>query len=911
MNIFRWQKHKDEELDAEIQSHLDEAIRDRIARGESLNEARTNALREFGNVGLVKEVTREMWGWASLERLEQDLRFGWRMLRQHRAFTLVAAFSLALGIGANTAIFSVVDSILLRPLPYPNAERLVRVMGANLRQQGQWDGWSRQSIALADFREWQTQSQSFAEMALYAWPRGYPIVGDDEYRYLMGSRVSLNFFSMLGTQAALGRLFSSEDEKPHTPRVTVLSHQLWVERFQADPHILGKQLVLKEQTYTIVGVLPAGFRQYFAYTARPDMERFAPLFLAESRQTQFWLPLNLTHEAVTWHGYGGHRQGAYYVLARLKPGATQAQAQAELSSITAQQAQRYPESNKDLGAAVFDLHEEVTGSTRGKLLLLVAAFALVLFIACANVASLLLARGIERAKELAIRATLGAGRLRLLRQLLTECLLLAGLGSALGLLLAYVLVAGIRPFIPVDIPRGDAITMDQRALLFTLGLTLLATLLAGLLPAWQAAKLNLTEELKEAGRSATESRRNRWWRHSLVVSQVALTMVLLTGAGLVTRSFWRVSYAKVGYDAQNMVRLRVPPPGLENIERYRRFAPDAKDAEDWRQYWRPLLAQVRTLPGIMDAALTSGYPPEGSNFGLHLRIPGHTPEKPRLGTPINGDAISNDYFRLLNLRLLAGRHFNDDDHFDAPRVIIVSETFARTYFPNQSVIGQTVTLNPGSKNEVPATIVGVVSDTLARLDRPLEPHAYHPITQLPLRGYNLLVRTSGPPAASFEALRNVAHAFNPLYPANKPATLDELRAKLTIKPRFYLVLLGSLAALALVLAITGIYGTLWLTVNQRTHELGVRRALGAQDSDVLRLVLRQGAGLVLAGGVLGLLGAWGLTRFIRGWLVEVGPTDPLTFALVTLVLLLAALLACYLPARRAVQLDPLAALRSE
>jgi predicted permease len=846
------------------------------------------------------------------DEMIQDLRYGLRMLLKRPGFTLVAVLSLALGIGANTAIFSVVDSILLRPLPYPGAERLVKLMAANFGQQAQWEGWNRAGVPLADFREWQAQSQSCEEMALYSGASGYPTTADNDRGYLLGSRVSLNLFSMLGTQAALGRLFVPEDENPASPRVTVLSHPFWVERFQSDPQILGKQLVLKDQSYTIVGVLPASFRDYFAYRSPAELERFAPLRTLEPQATQFWLPLNVTHEAATWHGYGGNRHGSYAVLARLKPGVTLAQAQADVSTIAAQQAQRYPESNKDLGAAVFDLHEEVTGSTRRKLLLLAVAFALVLLIACANVASLLLARGLERAKELAIRATLGASRLRLLRQLLTECLLLAGLGSALGLGLAYALVAGIRPLVPVDIPRGDAITLDYRALLFTLGLSLLATLLAGLLPAWQAARLNLTEELKEAGCSAAEGRRNRGWRHALVVSQVALTMILLTGAGLVTRSFWRVAHQHVGYDTANLVRLRVPPTEPENSksERFRRFAPDAKDAEAWRQYWQPLLVQVRALPGITDAAFTSGYPPEGVSFGVNMRIQGHTVE-PKFGTRITGDVVSADYFRLLNLRLLAGRYFNAADQGETPAVLVVSETFARTYFPNQSAVGETVMLNPGSQAEAPATIVGVVSDTLARLDRPLEPHVYRAITQVPLLGYNLIVRTTGPPEASFEALRNVVRTYNPHYTPDKPMTLNEVRTRLTIKPRFYLALLGSLALLALALAVTGIYGTLWLTINQRTHELGVRRALGAQDGDVLRLVLRQGAGLVLAGSALGLLGAWGLTRFIRGWLVEVSPTDPLTFMAVALLLLVAALLACYAPARRAVQLDPLAALRNE
>jgi len=535
----------------------------------------------------------------------------------------------------------------------------------------------------------------------------------------------------------------------------------------------------------------------------------------------------------------------------------------------------------------------------------------VLLIACANVASLLLARGIERAKELAIRTTLGAGRLRVLRQLLTECLLLAALGGTLGLLLAAGMVAGIRPLIPVDIPRSDAVTLDYRALLFTLGLTVLTTLLFGLLPAWQTAKLNLSEELKEAGRSVTGSRRSRRWRHTLVVGQVALTMILLVGAGLLTRSFWRIYRVELGYDTHNLVRLRVPPPQPYERERYMRVRPTDEDAAEWKSYWQPLLDHVRSLPGVVDAAFTTGYPPEGANAQARMRIPGHTPPIPRLGPVISGDIVSDDYFSLLDIRLLEGRYFTAADQADAPPVTIVSESFARTYFPQQSAIGQTLTLNPGSKFELPVTIVGVVADTRARLDKPVEPHHYRPLAQIPLRGYSLLVRTAGNPAESFDALRNAVNSLNPSQPAPKPITLDEVWAGYTIKPRFYLSLLGSLAALALLLAATGLYGTLFLAVSQRRHEIGVRRALGAQDRDVLRLVLGQGMLLALAWLLVGALGALALTRFIRGWLFEVSATDPLTFAAVALLFLSVVLLACYAPARRAVRVDPLAALRHE
>lgn len=901
----------EQELEDEIRSHLDMQIEDNLRRGMSPDEARYEALRKFGGVEQAKENYRDRRSLPLVDATLQDLRYGVRMLLKHKGFTVVAMLSLALGIGVNTAIFSVVDSILLRPLPYPGAERLVRVLEANLKPTHAWEGWTRLGVPLADFREWRSQSQSFEDAALHASGGGYRVSEPNGLKYLIGSRVSLNLFAFLGTQAWLGRTFLPEDEKPESEHVVVLSHVYWVERYKADPHVLGQKLVINDQPHTIVGILPDSFRDYFSYSARKDLERALPLRVFPLDTTQVWLPIKVTHEAATWYGRGGNRHGAYQVLARLKPGVSTQQAQAELSDIAARLAERYPESNENLGAAVYSLHEDVTGSSRRKLLLLVAAFSLVLLIACANVASLLLARGLDRAKELAIRRTLGAGRLRMLRQLLTEYLLLAGLGGTLGLALAVGMVAGIRPLIPADIPRSDAVTLDYRALLFTLGLTVLTTLLFGLLPAWQTAKLNLTEELKEAGRSVTASRRSRRWRHVLVAGQVALTMILLVGAGLLARSFWRFYGAELGYDMRNLVRMRIASPRPFARERYERVRPTDQDAAEWKSYWQPLLESARDLPGIVDAAFTSGYPPEGVNFGTPLRIPGHTPVNPRSGPIINGDIVSEDYFRLLEIKLLQGRYFNTDDRADTAPVIIVNESFARTYFPQQPTIGQTLTLFPGSKFEHPATIVGVVADTRAQLDRPVETHHYRPIAQVPLRGLNLLARTAGQPAESMTALQDVARLFNPNRIIARPVTLDEARARLTIKPRFYLALLGSLALLALLLAATGIYGTLLLAVGQRRHEIGVRRALGAQNQDVLRLVLREGLLLALAGLGLGLLGAWALTRFISGWLADVSATDPATFIIVTVLLGVIVLLACYAPARRAVRVDPLVALRHE
>ena len=739
----------------------------------------------------------------------------------------------------------------------------------------------------------------------------YQVTGEGEPDYVTGSRVSLNLFSFLGTQAVLGRTFQPDDERPESERVVVLSHAYWVDRYKADPQVLGEKIVLQKQPYTVVGVLSAGFRDYFNHYLSSSREQWAQLRLYPQQTTQVWLPITVTREAATWYGRGGKRHGAYNVLARLKPGVTLDQAQAEMSAIAGQLAQRHPESNHNCGAAVFSLHEDVTGGSRRKLLLLGAAFSLVLLIACANVASLMLARGIERAKELAIRATLGAGRLRVFRQLLAECLLLAVSGGVLGLLLALSMVAGIKPLLPTDIPRSDEVALDYRALLFTAGLTLLTTLLFGLLPVWQTAKLNLTEDLKDAGCSAGESRHSRRWRHVLVVSQVALAMILLSGAGLLTKSFM-IYRGDLGYDMRNLVQLGVPPPGPNSPDRYLRVRTPAEVAEEGKNYWDPLLERVRSLPGVEDAAFATSYLPAGVSFSESMRIPGYTPPAPKRFPQINGGLVDRDFFHLLKIELLQGRYFTADDRADTPRVIIVSESFARTYFPHQSPVGQTVVFNPGSQVESPATIVGVVRDIRMRLDRRIEPHYYGSMAQIlhPF-GRNLIVRTTGVPAGTFNALRDITRPLNPDRRASRLVTMEEIWTLYSIKPRFYLSLMGGLAALALLLATTGIYGTLFLAVSRRTHEIGIRRALGAQNRDVMWLVLRQGLLLALAGLGLGLLGARALTRFISGWPSDVSATDPVTFIIVTVLLGIIMLLACYAPARRAVRVDPLVALRHE
>lgn len=807
-----------------------------------------------------------MDGWLN------DLRYGIRGLLKRPGFTIIAVITLALGIGANTAIFSVVDAVLLRPLPFRDADRLVKVMESNPQL-----GWNRLMISLGDFAEWKSQSQSFAAMAAFAHVE-FRVTGVGAPEEVSGNRVSANFFEFLGVKAAIGRTFLPEDEKPDGQLVAVLTHKYWVSRFSADPNIASRTITLNDKPYFIVGVLPANFKETF--------ESFPG-------HAQIWEPAVLATQDGTRRGPGG-----YTAIARLKPGVTREQAGAEMTAIAERLAQAYPQSNKGISAIVLSLHEEVTKSSRQTLLILLAAVGFVLLIACANIAALLLAKGLERAKEVAIRVAIGAGRWRVIRQLLTESMLLSLLGGALGWLLATWIVAAITPLIPRDLPRTDEITLDHRALLFTLALSLLASLLFGLLPAMQTAKINLTEALKDCGRTSSENRQGRWLRQALVVSQVALTMILLIGAGLMTNSLIRLYRTDPGFNTKNLLVMSVSLPRVRNE------VPD-----QWNTFWDSLAERVLVLPGVQGAAIVNPLPLGDSGFAMKIGLAGseaNASEDPMIGY----NTVSVDYFRLLGIGLLRGRYFTADDNADSAPVVVVNESLARNLFPGQDAIGRVLILQKGFDDKA-ATIVGVVADSRARLDEKVQPHIYQLASQFPQPSMYLISRTAIEPRSLFGAVRHAVLSLNPNQPIGQLTTMDGIWAEYTVEPRFYLTLLGSLAALAIVLAATGIYGVLSHTVIQWTREIGIRRALGAQDSHVLKLVIRQGMTLALMGAAVGLMGAAALTRLMRGWLYEVSATDPATFGVVGLVLMLVALLACYIPARRATKVDPLIALRYE
>jgi putative ABC transport system permease protein len=827
---------------------------------------------------LLQRSTSAFWDalWLQPKRWEdemiQDFRFGIRMLLKNPSFTVVAVLALALGIGANTAIFSVVDAVLLRPLPYRDAARLVSIYEANLERKV-----DHMMISLADFHEWKNQNRSFADMAAHA-NRGFRVTGGAFAEQVPGAQVSVNFFSFLGVQAAIGRVFLPDDERPNAQPVAVLSHQYWATHFGSSPNVIGQTITLTDKPHVIVGVLPADFRQ--AFESHPG-------------RAMIWTPAALTDEEMRRHGPAGHM-----ALARLNQGVSLEQARAEMRTIAERLAQAYPATNKGISAAVFSLNEDVTRNTRGSLFTLLAAFGLVLLIACANVASLLLARGVERAKEIAIRAAIGAGRRRIVRQLLTESALLALLGAGGAFLLAKWMLAAVIPLIPPNVPRTDEIALDHRVMLFTMAAALFSSLLCGLLPAMQASKIDLTEMLKDSGQTASADRRSRWWRGSLIVWQVALTTVLLVGAGLLINSLIRLYRTDPGLDTRNLVTMQI------------RLARGGGDtSQQWSEFWNQLHERARNLPGAQGAALVVPLPLGGSVYNTTVGFSSSTTVSPNEAVKVNYYTVSHDYFRMLGIRLVRGRYFTDDDKAGSQPVVIVNEGLARSYFPGREAVGQNLIVDRGTKYQRTALIAGVVIDSRVKLDVPATPSLYLSMTQFPVPSTHLLVRTATDPAGYFGSLRNIVSSIDKNLPVAELRTMAEVRNDYTVRPRFYVALLGGLAALGALLAATGIYGVLSHTVSQRRHEIGIRRALGAQDKDILRLVIRQGLTLAALGVAAGLAGALALTRLMRGWLYEVSATDPSTFIVVAGLSLLVALGACYAPARRATKVDPLTALR--
>jgi putative ABC transport system permease protein len=802
-----------------------------------------------------------------MQNLLQDLRYAVRMLLKRPGFTVVAVVTLALGIGANTAIFSVVNGVLLRPLPFANPAELAMVW---LNYQGR-GGPDREWLSPSDFEDWRAQNTTFSHLsALNDW--GPTLTGQAEPEPLVGAGVSHDLFTLLGREPVMGRTFLPEEDQVGAPKVVVLSNELWQRRFGSDREIIGKSISLNEENYAVVGVMPAGFK--FPVIAN----------------TELWRPLRPALSPSCKRGCLTLR-----AIARVKSGVLLGTAAADLSTIARRLESEYPDTNSKVGATVVPLHEQLVGNMRRPLLVLLGAVGFVLLIACANVANLMLARSRTRQREIAIRAAMGASRGRVVRQMLTESGLLVTIGGALGLLLALWLLRIFSGLAPTGAPRFDEIGIDGTVLAFTLGAAILTGLIFGLLPALGVSRPDLNSSLKE-GKGTPDGPRSGRLRGALVVAEMALALMLLIGGGLLMKSFLMLQRVDPGFNPDQVLTLRL---FLSRV--------NYPDAQKIRGFYAPLLDRLKTLPGAQSVAAISNLPLGGNSTDSSFVIEGQ-PTSPAGQEPVAWySSISPNYFSTMEMRLLKGRAFTDLDDDKSPKVVIISETLARRYFSGQEPLGKRIG-EPDNFRE----IVGVVNDVKHfGLDADTPPSMYLPLRQSPARGMTVVVRTAGAPLGVVPALRRDIWAADRNLAIARVKTMNELVSSSITQQRFIVLLLGCFAGLALLLAAVGIYGVMSYSVTQRTHEIGIRLALGARSTNVLALVLKSGMMLAVIGAAIGVAGALALTRLMSTLLFGVTPKDAPTFIGLSLGLLAVALIACYLPARRATKVDPLVALRYE
>jgi predicted permease len=811
-----------------------------------------------------------------MDSILKDIRYGLRGLLKHTGFTAIVVITLALGIGASTAIFSVVNSVLLRRLPYKTAERIVAIQ--ELDPSGKLV-----QVTSANFLDWRAQNTVFEQLAAIKTTTSNLALSDHAERIDL-AQTSANFFDVFGITPQYGRLFIPQDEQAGHPPVVVVSNALWQRRFGSDPSLVGKPITLDGQNYTVAGVAPAGF-QY------PD-------------KTEVWLPpkrlapeLNDRQDVTQTRG-----MGYLAAVALLKPGVSVQQAATEMETITARLRQQYPDTNNRRFNRVVSLHEHLIGDTNKVLWLLLGAVTFVLLIGCANVANLLLASAASRQKEMAIRAALGASRWRVMRQLFTESTMLALAGGAVGLLVAFWGLAGITKLLPADFPRLNEIHMDWRVLAFTFGASVLTGILFGLAPALQISRPNVQETIRETGRGASGSLRQSRFRQALIVAEVALCVVLLAGAGLLFRSFLQLQSVNTGFVAQQVLTARLSPSGTNFV-----------NDPDYVNFYSRVMEKISAVPGVQDVGMINTLPlAKGPTVGF--KVEGHPVTTPDKWPGANYRSVSPNYFRAMSVPMVQGRAFTEQDKDGAPRVLIVNQELAHRVFPGENPVGKRIGFGSPDPNEQPIwwEIVGVAANVRS-LELKEEPTSelYFSSLQNPFAGMSLVIRSSVEPSGLSAAVRQIVAEVDKSVPVSNVQTMDHIVSESITQPRFNLFLLALFGTVAMLLSAAGIYGVTAYTVTQRTHELGIRLALGAQVGDVLKMILGQGMAVIGVGLVLGLVSAFALMRLLRSLLFGVGENDPLTFAAITLVLLFVALLACYIPARRATKVDPLVALRYE
>ena len=816
-----------------------------------------------------------------MQNLIQDLRYGIRTLRTQPAFALIAVLTLAVGIGANSAVFSLINSLLLSPLPYPDAERLVMVWEKK-------EGWSTPPVMYAsppNFHDWRANNQVFDELAAYR-PQGFNLAGDgNDPERVQGARVSANLLAMLKVNPARGRAFRPEDDLPNSPGVALISHALWQSRFGSSPDILEKNLNLDGRLYTVIGVMPPQFD-------------FPPSFTIEgfssSTRADLWVPYQLDYAA------GQRRAHFMFTVGRLKDGVSTAQAQADLQAIAASLAERYPDSNSGWGVAMIPLHQQVFGDLTAPLLLLLGTVALVLLIACANIANLLLARATTRQREISIRAALGASRLRLLRQLFVESLILSLLGGAGGLVLAAWGSGLIVALAPQTIYRLDAVGVDAAVVAFTSGVSLLTALIFGVVPALQHSQVRLVDALKEGSATASAGGRKQGVRNAFVVAEIALSVCLLIGAGLLVKSFNQLQNVPLGFQSDHLTALTINLPRSKYAENEPRI-----------RFFDELRQSLKNSPGIEAVTFSDSLPLSSNRQGTSFQIEGEPAPPPGQEHNANISAVAPHHFAAMGIPLLQGREFNEQDRAGSTQVVIVSETLAKQFFGGDSPVGKR--LSHGFRDQVVNEIVGVVADErFTALQDEFRPNIYLPYAQVPLAlPITLLVRSPQETTAVVAAVRAAVTELDATLPVYDAKGMDQVLSAAVSQPRFMTTLLLVFAGVALVLAAIGIYGVMSYVVAQSTRDIGIRLAIGAQSADIFKLVVGRGLRLTAAGLAIGVGASIALTRLISSLLFNVSPTDPLTFAAVSLLIGFVALLACFLPARRAAGVDPIVALKYE